>query len=241
MAMQLADVGRNYDWAAPRYDRWTDLIFGRLLGVERYRERTIDLLGALEGATVLDVGCGTGRNFPILAPRVGARGRIIGVDYSEGMLALARRRAETQGWTNVELLRGDAARLEGVPAGVDAVVSVWCLGIVHDLGAALGRILDLLAPGGRFAVMDFRRSRPSHGPLHWLYPLYRPILVRSGIDSPEDLDDAALQQRWQRGTRLLRDRLTGVSEETYLYDGGFILAGEKPVPAGADRAEGRRP
>jgi ubiquinone/menaquinone biosynthesis C-methylase UbiE len=227
--MQLGDVVRNYDWAAPRYDRWTDLVFGRLLGVEKYRERTIDLLGPLEGATVLDVGCGTGRNFPILAPRVGATGRIIGLDYSEGMLAQARERVQARGWGNVELLRGDAARLEGVPENVDAVVSIWCLGIVYDLEAALQRALDVLRPGGRIAIMDFSRARPDRGPLHWFYPLYAFALVRAGIDSPEDLNDDALRQRWERGRRFLRDRLDGVHEETYLYGGGLIIAGEKPL------------
>lgn len=227
--MRLTDVGRNYDWAAPRYDRWTDLVFGRLLGVERYRERTIDLLGPLQGATVLDIGCGTGRNFPILAPRVGADGQIIGLDYSEGMLAQARERVEAHGWGNVEVVRGDAARLEGVPENVDAVVSIWCLGIVYDLEAALQRALDVLRPGGRIAIMDFTRARPDRGPLHWLYPFYSFVLTRGGIDSPEDLDDAALQQRWERGRRLLYEGLAGVHEETYLYGGGLIIAGEKPL------------
>jgi len=226
--VQLSDVVRNYDWAAPRYDRWTDLVFGRLLGIEKYREKTIELLGPLQGATVLDIGCGTGRNFPLLVPRVGASGRIIGLDYSEGMLAQARARVAAQGWVNVELIRGDAAKLEGVPENVDAIVSVWCLGIVHDLEAALGRALDVLKPGGRIAIMDFGRSRPDHGPLHWLYPFYSFVLAHAGIDSREDLDDAALRQRWERGHRLLRDRLVGVHEGTYLYGGGLIIAGEKP-------------
>jgi ubiquinone/menaquinone biosynthesis C-methylase UbiE len=226
--MQLTDVTRNYDWAAPRYDRWTDLICGRLLGVEAYRARTIDLLGDVRDATVLDIGCGTGRNFPLLVPRVGAGGRIVGLDYAAGMLAQARRRIDRHGWSNVELMRSDAARLAGVPETVDAIVSVWCLGIVYDLEAALCRALEVLKPGGQLAIMDFDRVRPDHGPLYWLYPLYRAALLRTGIDSREDMDDGALQRRWGRGRELLRDRLTSVHEETYLGGGGFILAGQTP-------------
>lgn len=233
--MQLTDVRHNYDGAAASYDRWTDLVFGRVLGAERYREKTIDLLGSLDGATVLDIGCGTGRNFPILVPRVGDRGRIIGLDYSQGMLEQARERVESHGWGTVELVRGDAATLEGVPGGVDAIVSVWCLGIVYDLDAALRRALALLKPGGRIAIMDFGRSRPDRGPLRWLYPLYRVVLVRAGIDAAEDLDDAALQRRWNAGRRLLREELVAVHEETYLWGGGLIIAGEKP-PAGSTPA-----
>ncbi len=227
--MQLTDVARNYDWAAPRYDRWTDLVFGGLLRIEKYREKTIDLLGSLHGATVLDIGCGTGRNFPILVPRLGAGGRIIGLDYSAGMLAQARRRIETHAWGNVHLLRGDAARFGGVPEKVDAVVSMWCLGIVYDLEAALHRILDVLRPGGRLAIMDFARTRPDRGLLHWLYPFYRFALVGAGIDSPEDMDDAALRRRWDEGRRFLHRRLDAVHEETYLSGGGLIIAGTKPT------------
>jgi ubiquinone/menaquinone biosynthesis C-methylase UbiE len=225
--MQLTDVVRNYDWAAPRYDRWTDLVFGRLLGVERYREETIDLLGPLDGATVLDIGCGTGRNFPLLVPRVGAGGRIIGLDYSEGMLTQARKRILANEWDNVELIRGDAATLQGVPERVGAVLSIWCLGIVYDLGAALQRALDVLKPSGRIAIMDFGRARPERGALHWLYPFYSFVLTRAGIDSREDLDDAALRQRWDAGRQLLRDRLVSVHEKTYLSGGGLIIAGKK--------------
>ena len=75
--MRLEDVEENYDRAAKHYDTWTNLVFGRLLGVERLREHAIDLLGDLDGKVVLDIGCGTGRNFPFLIPRVGSTGRVI--------------------------------------------------------------------------------------------------------------------------------------------------------------------
>ena len=79
--MQLSDVAHHYDKAAAYYDWVIDPALGRVLGMEKYRKRTIALLGDLQGATVLDVGCGTGSNFPLLAPRVGYRGSIIGLDY----------------------------------------------------------------------------------------------------------------------------------------------------------------
>lgn len=58
----------------------------------------VERLGNLDGATVLNVGCGTGNNFPLLVPRVGVTGHVIGVDYSAGMLARAERRAERAGF-----------------------------------------------------------------------------------------------------------------------------------------------
>jgi ubiquinone/menaquinone biosynthesis C-methylase UbiE len=226
--MELEQVTYNYDRAASWYDAGADWIFSRLLGIERYRETTIGLLGDLEGATVLDVGCGTGRNFPLLAPRVGPRGRVIGIDYSEGMLGRARARIDGGGWRNVEVRRGDAVKLDVISEPVDAVVSVWCLGIVHDLEAALHRAIDVLRPGGRIAIMDFGRSRPDRGVLHWLYPFYALLLRRSGIDSPEDLDDSRLRARWERGRDFLRARLDRYEERTYLQGSGLILSGARP-------------
>ncbi len=232
--MRLEDVPHNYDRAAPWYDTWTELVFERALRLRQYRDKTIDLLGELDGATVLDIGCGTGRNFPLLQPRVGKQGRIIGLDYSEGMLAQARDRIDTQGWHNVELTRGDAVKLENVPEPVDAVVSVWCLGIVYDLDAALNRAVDVLRPGGKIAIMDFCRSRPDRGPLRWLYPAYSFALKHAGIDTYEDLDDAKLRAKWERGRGVLRSRLANLHEETYLQDGGLILAGTTVLHQASD-------
>lgn len=230
--MRLDEIPRNYDRASRYYDRLTDLVFGGLLRIEKYRERTVSLLDPGDGDVVLDVGCGTGRNLPLLIPRIGERGRIVALDYSAGMLEKARERARAQGWTNVETLRGDAVRLDGVEAPVDALISVWCYGIVYDLEAALTRAVDVLRPGGRLAVMDFGRTRPERGPLRWLYPVYAALLRRAGIDTAEDLDDARLREKWERGRRLLRSRLTDVVEETYLLGTGLILAGRRPTSAG---------
>lgn len=126
------------------------------------------------------------------------------------MLRQAHALVRRHHWTNVELVRSDAATLDGAPEHVDAVVSVWCLGIVHDIEAALERAIDLLRPGGRIAIMDFDRTRPDDGPLYWLYPAYRRALLWAGIDAPEDLDDPTIGDRWACGWAVLRDRLQDV-------------------------------
>jgi demethylmenaquinone methyltransferase/2-methoxy-6-polyprenyl-1,4-benzoquinol methylase len=226
--MHLTEISDNYDRAARYYDRLTDVVFGWALGLEARRRRAIELLGDVEGATVLDVGCGTGRNLPILVPRVGARGRIVAVDYSEGMLEQASARVDAGGWENVEVRRGDAVKLEGVPEQVDALVCVWCYGIVYDLDAALERALSVLKPGGRLVIMDFAGSRPEGGLFHWLFPLYAAALRLAGIDTARDLDHAALRARWERGRRLLEERLEDVRVETYFNGLGFTLSGRKP-------------
>ena len=226
--MKLETVSTNYDRLAPYYDRVTDLVFHRLLGFGRYREAMIERLGDVAGATVLDIGCGTGNNWPHLVPRVGPSGRVIGVDYSSGMLERARQRIDDAGWSNVELVRDDAATLSGIDVQADATLSAWCLGIVHDLPAALARLVELTRPGGRIAILDFARSRRDRGPRRLLDPIYRRLLTATGIDSPEDVDDEALRERWRTGRAVLAARLPDLVEERHFGEAGLLLHGTRP-------------
>ena len=72
------------------------------------------------GHRVLEIGCGTGRNFPFLRDAVGPSGQIYGVDLSAGMLAKAQELCTQQQWSNVELTQGDAAEY-AAPEPLDAV------------------------------------------------------------------------------------------------------------------------
>ncbi|MBI1247991.1 methyltransferase domain-containing protein [bacterium] len=225
--MQLADVSRNYDFASRYYDSLTEIVFGWILGLEKLRSRTVDLLGDIEGATVLDLGCGTGRNFSLLTAKVGKHGKIVGVDYSAGMLEKAAQRIRKNNWQNIELIRGDAAQLEGISGPFDAVVAIWVLGIVYDLEAAIVRVTELMRPGGIISILDFGKSRPDRGLLRWLFPLYSMALKCTGIDSAEDLDSAKLEVKWARGKEVLRKRLAYLEEDHYLDGAGLILSGQK--------------
>ena len=229
--MQFSDVVRNYDRSAKYYDSLMDLVFGRLLDLERYRRKSIDLVGDLDGATVLDVGCGTGRNFPILVPRVGDHGRILGVDCSKGMLREAQLSIERNGWSNIELLHGDAVTLENITEPVDAIVATWCYGTVYDLGAALHRAAHLLKPGGRFSMMSFARSRPERGVLRWMYPLYRFGARCAGFDMSGEFGNASLTAKWEEARRVLKARFEEYYEESYLDEMGLIIVAASPRPS----------
>jgi len=92
-----------YDWLTPAY----------LLGNEkRLRLKTIDSLHLQPGHTVLDLACGTGRNFPLILEKIGPTGKLVGVDYTSAMLARAQERVERAGWRNVELIYEDAALID---------------------------------------------------------------------------------------------------------------------------------
>lgn len=226
--MRLDAVSENYDRASKYYDPLTTVVFGWILRLEKYREQVVELLGDIEGQTVLVIGCGTGRTLPLLVSAVGESGRVIGVDYSEGMLDKASERVRDEGWSNVELRRDDASTLATIEEPVDAAVSIWCLGIVQEFDDALRRATEVVRPGGRLAIMDFAASRPEEGALHWLFPLYSRVLQWAGIDSAEDMDNERLKARWERGQAYLKDTLTDWHEEHYLGGPGIILAGTMP-------------
>ncbi|MCB9662792.1 MAG: methyltransferase domain-containing protein [Alphaproteobacteria bacterium] len=227
--MRLADVKRNYDRLAPIYD-WADRwLVQPFAGIGQLRIATVERLQLEPGASVLDIGCGTGLNLPLLVEAVGPSGRVVGLDYSNGMLDQARSRVRERGWTNVELVQGDAAELAGLNGPFDGVLSTWALGIVDDLPSALRRALAVLRPGGRLAVLDLHRTRARGGlRRHLLDPWVHGLLRWSGVDAAEDLDDQALQQKWVEGKAILRAVLEDVREEFNVGDSGFLLSGTAP-------------
>lgn len=102
---------------------------------------------------MLEIGVGTGRNFPYLVRAVGPDGRVIGVDASPGMLREARRLIGRRGWQNVELQQQDAARLE-IEGEVDAVLFSLSYSAMPAPEPAVARAWERLRPGRRLAVMD---------------------------------------------------------------------------------------
>ncbi len=151
-----------YDWLTPMY----------LLGNEkRLRRETIGRLHLQPGQTVLDIACGTGRNFPLILEKIGPTGRLVGVDYTFDMLARARERVEREGWENVELIQGDAARIS-LERKFDAALCTLAIGVIPDYRGALDRMVAHLKPGGWLAIGDAKRSSRWYGrPLNWMADL----------------------------------------------------------------------
>lgn len=114
-----------YRKRAKRYDRSSLLFY--LAGFRHwsYRKRGIESLALKEGDTVVDLGCGTGLNFSLLQKKVGLRGRIIGVDLTDAMLDEANARVTAHNWSNVELVRSNAASYV-FPSCVDGILSTFC-------------------------------------------------------------------------------------------------------------------
>ena len=100
------------------------------------------------GDRVLDVACGTGVLARAAADRVGAHGRVTGLDLNDGMLAVARRLRPELEWQ-----QGDAAKLPFADGAFDVVASQMAFMFIPDRAAALREMWRVLVPGGRLAVL----------------------------------------------------------------------------------------
>ena len=94
---------------ANRYDWTTLLLYHAGFRHWAYRKRAIHSLALKQGDTVVELGCGTELNFSLLQKQIGPRGRIIGVDLTDAMLDGANARIASAGWSNVQLVKSDAA------------------------------------------------------------------------------------------------------------------------------------
>lgn len=129
-----------YDLFARFYDKSLEPLYAE------QRALAAEALALSPGLTVLDLPCGTGLSFDVLAPAVGAEGKVYGVDLSPGMLAQARLRAERNRWAQVELLEQDVLRLdpESVGGGVNRLHVFLGMTAFPDPEAAFERLWALI-------------------------------------------------------------------------------------------------
>ena len=127
-------------------------------GLEPWRKEAVKQLHLKSGNLVVDLGCGTGLNFPWLQEAVGPQGRIIGVDLTDAMLEQARRRVAGAGWKNVELVQADAASYE-FPAQVDGILSTFALTFIPQVKLVIQRWLMVTPPVTGLVVVLVCRAR----------------------------------------------------------------------------------
>ena len=148
---------RFYGPQADAYDRFRE----RLL---HGRRELIDSLPVADGAHVIELGGGTGRNLEFFGDRLRAFASVTLVDLCPSLLARAHTRCETMGWSNVRCIEADATRF-GPAQPVDAVYFSYSLTMIPDWFAAIDNAIAMLKPGGVIGVVDFYVSRkhPAYG------------------------------------------------------------------------------
>lgn len=197
------------------------------------RDAIRELLGVRPGEAVLDIGVGPG----MLASEMAAIGaKVVGVDVSDAMLALARRRFAFDG-VAVELVVGDCTALPFADGSFDVVVAIQVLEYVDDVGAALREAARILRRGGRLLIVDTDidsrvwhaqdPARASRILTVWDDHAPHPHLPR---DLPSLLEAAGLTLDEQRSLTLAGD---GADPHTFAYRIADLVA-DYVIAHGAD-------
>jgi ubiquinone/menaquinone biosynthesis C-methylase UbiE len=182
------------------------------------RRSAVDALDLRLGATVVDVACGTGLNFPLLQELIGPDGRIVGVDLTDAMLAQAQRRIDSTGWRNVSLVQADAADFE-FPAGVDAILSTYALSQVPECGEVVAHGSAALSPGGRWVVLDLKvPGRLPRGLAQLGTAAVRPFAA---------IDEWIERRPWEAIRAAMEQELVDVSWTELLFGTAFLAAGSR--------------
>src|SRR3984957_17565582 len=185
------------------------------------RLRAVQALGLRAGATVIDLACGTGLNFPLLQQAVAPGGRIVGVDLTDAMLARAEDRVKANGWGNVSLVQADAAGFD-FPAEVDAILSTYAMTQVPECAEVIARGTAALAAGGRLAALGLKV--PSSTPA-WLAQL-----GTATVRPFASIDQWLMRRPWEAIRAAMRQELADFTWTELFFGTAFLAAGSSPPP-----------
>ncbi|MBO0758111.1 MAG: class I SAM-dependent methyltransferase [Bradyrhizobiaceae bacterium] len=180
--MTWVDCDRNV--LVQRYDRIAGLIpfFEWLFFLPSgLRRNAVDRLDLKSGDSVLEVGCGTGRNLPFLQAAVGSHGRVYGIDLSPGMLRRAQELTSRNRWTNVTLKEADAIDYIA-PRRLNGVLFSLSYNTIPHHRAVLHHVWNQLRPGGSLVIMDARPPPGRWGEL--ILPFSVWLMKRTVLGNP---------------------------------------------------------
>jgi demethylmenaquinone methyltransferase/2-methoxy-6-polyprenyl-1,4-benzoquinol methylase len=218
-------VQAMFDRIARVYDRMNSVMTAGMH--HRWRRRAADLARVGPGSRALDVATGTGD----LAIELSARGaQVVGLDFSERMLELARAKAPS-----IEFVQGNALELAYPDASFDAVTVGFGARNFSDLERGLGELARVTRPGGRVVILEI--TTPQRPPLSWFFGLWFdravPALGRLAGD-PDAYSYLPSSVRRFPGPRELAAKLAaaGLEDVRWMLTAGGIIA----IHAGVKRA-----
>ncbi len=157
-----------FDRVAGNYDALNSVMTAGLH--HRWRERAAAKAELSAGDSALDICCGTGDLALELARRVTPGGHVVGSDFSEPMLDLAREKAAERQAAGVRFEWGDALQLPYDGERFDAVTVGFGVRNLADLDRGLSEMARVLKPGGRAVILEI--TQPTRPPLSVFYSLW---------------------------------------------------------------------
>ena len=163
-------IGPMFDAIAPDYDRLNHLMS---LGIDKsWRRRALKQIVEPERPQrILDLACGTGDFSLAIAANAHPETTVTGVDLSEGMLAVMRKKVAAAGLEGrISAEQGDAEHLPFGDGTFDRVTIAFGIRNFEHREAALREIRRVLKPGGKLVILEL--SVPSNRIIRWFYNLY---------------------------------------------------------------------
>jgi demethylmenaquinone methyltransferase/2-methoxy-6-polyprenyl-1,4-benzoquinol methylase len=170
------------------------------------------------GDTVVEIGCGTGLNFPLIEHQISPDGRIVGVDMTDAMLAQAQQRIEASGWTNISLVHAAAAEFE-FPTGIDAILASYAHSLLPDCRQVIANGAAALSAGGRWVVLDVKV--PDNMP-RWLTRLGIATVGRSTA-----LEEWVVHRPWEQVRVAMQETLADLSWTELFFGIAYLAAGSR--------------
>lgn len=200
----------NRQRALEQYRRRAKVYDHELAAFEPIRQSAIACLNLKKGATVLDVGCGTGLSFERLQQAIGAGGHIVGIEQCPEMLHKAHTRVAQQRWANVTLVNAPAEAAT-IPCQADAALFHFTHDILRHPGA-LNNVVGSLKPGAHVVAAGLQWAAP------WAWATNCFVLL-AAMHSVSSLE--GLAQPWSR----LAEQVGEMDVSTTLMGGVFIASG----------------
>jgi demethylmenaquinone methyltransferase/2-methoxy-6-polyprenyl-1,4-benzoquinol methylase len=160
-------VAHMFNSISPQYDFLNHFLS---LGIDiLWRKKAVKLLRKHQPKNILDIATGTG-DFALEAMQLQPE-KIIGLDISDGMLEVGRKKIKSRGWDKrIEMVNGDSENLPFEQNKFDAVIVAFGVRNFENLERGLAEMLRVLKPGGAVVILEF--SKPRTFPMKQLYGFY---------------------------------------------------------------------